>query len=472
MASDDGYHSRPMMVQLGRSVTRRISPEAVQAAGRKARSLLYAPKNLGFTTHLSGMPLSLRLSRSLSKEALMAVPLTAFVLIFLTCNAICVAAFAALFYACDSDCYDIAPNDFSFAQMLWLSIHTFTTVGYGSHSPTGDCIVPQLLVFMEHFVGLLDVAIFTSMLLSKSMHPNPKALVMFSEKFIISDEDDGHRWLTLRIVRTCKQNLRNCELHVMCGVAELDRNGVMSCSEKPLRVQTSRKNVLETWFVRHQIDESSPLHQSRFKKLAFLNVTLDVFDTAYMEGTKIFHSYVPSRDLVRNARFVDMKSWQVVHAEDMNSEVQIREMHHHIDLSKLNDFVAYDRGPLKSCRTVFKTAMLRESSGDGDADGGAGAGSSHDSSAPEESTNPASKAAETAAKAAETAAKAAETAAKEMADVATGVAGKASSIMSSAMATGAQVLGGSRLSSRERPSNEIEPTPTSSPVNQRSAKPS
>ncbi len=328
--------------------------KTAKATAVKAR-LVKRKASEGFFTQLTGLPFSMQLSRRLSKEGLIGAPLFVFVLVFLTCNALCVGIFALLFYACGAECFDLSSDEFSFAQTLWVSIHTFTTVGYGTHSPSGDCILPQLLVFVEHFVGLLDVAVFTAMLLTKYMHPNPKALVRFSKNFLISDEDDGHRWLTLRLVRICKQPLRNCELSIMCGVAELDRNGVMSCSEKTLKVQTSRKNILETWFVRHRIDESSPLHQSRFRKLAFLNVTLTAFDTAYMEEARIFHSYVPYTDLVRNARFVEMKRWEVINTDRDDTEVSIREMHHHVDLSKLDDYVAYERNLVKS-KTVFKAA--------------------------------------------------------------------------------------------------------------------
>ena len=39
--------------------------------------------------------------------------------------------------------------------------------------------------------------------------------------------------------------------------------------------------------MRHRIDDASPLHSDRFKDLAFMNVELRVFDTAFMQETRI-----------------------------------------------------------------------------------------------------------------------------------------------------------------------------------------
>jgi len=188
--------------------------------------------------------------------------------------------------------------------------------------------------------------------------------VRFSQNFLISDEPDGHRWLTFRLVRISPHPLRDCALGVMCGVAAVDGDGVMRCSEKMLKIQTSQKNFLETWFVRHKIDETSPLHQSRFTKLAFLNVTLRVFDTAYMEEARIFHSYVPCTDMVRNARFETMKSWTVVSNDADNSEVTIRELRHHVDFSKLDCFARFDRTK-HSSKHVFLAAVRANSVANG-----------------------------------------------------------------------------------------------------------
>ena len=53
-----------------------------------------------------------------------------------------VVVFAGLYFAAGADCFTLAAS-FSFTQMLYLSIHVFTTVGFGSDSP-GACAGPQV----------------------------------------------------------------------------------------------------------------------------------------------------------------------------------------------------------------------------------------------------------------------------------------------------------------------------------------
>jgi len=273
-------------------------------------------------------------------------PLWSLVLLFMLANSLCVILFALLFYTFGGSCY-LLSAPFSFLQMLWLSIHVFSTVGFGSDSPAGTCAGPQLLVFLEHFVGLIDVAIFTAVILSKLMQPYPDP-VRFSKKFLISNEEDG-KWLTFRIVRCSPHQLRDCELSVRCGIASRAEGIVTGCTEEALPLHCAFKSNLETWCVRHQINVSSPLSQQRFKDLAYMNVTLKVFDTASVQEVRLYHNYAPWTDMVCNARFETMKSWTYAtpHSSSSNGQVAlqhastrplIHHLHHIVDHSKLDAF--------------------------------------------------------------------------------------------------------------------------------------
>ena len=48
-----------------------------------------------------------------------------------------VTIFALLFFAAGEECFglDALVSEFNFSEMLWLSVHTFSTVGYGSTFP-------------------------------------------------------------------------------------------------------------------------------------------------------------------------------------------------------------------------------------------------------------------------------------------------------------------------------------------------
>merc|ERR1712087_647688 len=118
-----------------------------------------------------------------------------------------------------------------------------------------------------------------------------------------------------------------------------------------LPLQCNFKSNLETWCVRHQINERSPLSHQRFKDLAYMNVTLKVFDVASVQEVRLYHNYTPWTDMVCNARFDTMKSWtfkppqKVVSTNKMTLERQssrplIHHLHLIVDHSKLDAFEA------------------------------------------------------------------------------------------------------------------------------------
>ena len=225
--------------------------------------------------------------------------------IFFLANVACVVVFAALYYAAGAECYT---TDFSFMQMLWLSTHVFTTVGFGSISPD-VCAGPQLLVLIEHFIAIIETALFTAIIITKLTQPQPK--VRFSKNFIVNEDQDGSKWLVFRMVRESPHHLRDCKLNVCCGVVTREDGIVTGCSEEGLPLQCDHKSNLETWFVRHRIDDASPLSNERLRELAYMNVALTVFDTAHMQEVRIYHNYVPGADMLTNARFEVMKNWEM-----------------------------------------------------------------------------------------------------------------------------------------------------------------
>jgi hypothetical protein len=230
---------------------------------------------LGYQTKFEGATVARFFKKYLSKDAMIRAPPWLLLLTFFTANTMCVALFALFFYWCDEACFTLSDGEaFSYRQMLWLSIHTFTTVGYGGHSPRGSCSAPQLLVFAEHFVGLLIVAVFTAVLLSKVLLPDSFHAVRFSDKFVICDSPDGHRYLQFRLVRLVPQQLRDADLVVYCGLAQYGKavGEVERLSEHQLELEKDHKSSLETWFAQHRIDDNSPLAKDRFRDLAFLNV--------------------------------------------------------------------------------------------------------------------------------------------------------------------------------------------------------
>ena len=61
--------------------------------------------------------------------------------------------FALLYLATGAECFDFETVDFSFLEVLWLSVHVMSTVGFGSAVPI--CASGQVLVLFESYISLL-----------------------------------------------------------------------------------------------------------------------------------------------------------------------------------------------------------------------------------------------------------------------------------------------------------------------------
>lgn len=80
----------------------------------------------------------------------------AFIFILLYAGSICI--FAGLLYAVSPDggCYKLEePGHFGYDTALWISMHSFSTIGFGSIAPRQRCTSAQIIVFVESFVALL-----------------------------------------------------------------------------------------------------------------------------------------------------------------------------------------------------------------------------------------------------------------------------------------------------------------------------
>jgi len=79
-----------------------------------------------------------------------ALVLLFFLLVYV--SAVCIFAVILLFHG--EDCFRL-DGSFNFAAMMWISVHSFSTIGFGNVSPTQSCTSAQLMVLLESFVSLL-----------------------------------------------------------------------------------------------------------------------------------------------------------------------------------------------------------------------------------------------------------------------------------------------------------------------------
>lgn len=238
--------------------------------------------------------------------------------------------FGILYYAIGEACYYLPPTGWSFQEALWLSVHTFSTVGYGSIYPT--CAGGQLLVVLESFLSLIISSLIAGAIFFEVVRPRSR--VRYSKNALVMCDGDTQK-ITFRMVRESSTVLRDVNLRVMARFVVTDEDGLQHTTRTELGLKSSYYNVLDQWQVYHEIDETSPLWAVRDRlgaALSGLEVSLIAFDVAYNQEVRRFHAYQHT-DLVIGASFVGMVEGSV----DAHSGVQTLDIRHDkLDLYQLH----------------------------------------------------------------------------------------------------------------------------------------
>lgn len=103
------------------------------------------------------------------------------VLMFAAFYATLTTGFGLAFYLMEDAVVGADPE--SFADHVWFSIHTISTVGYGELYPNRPAV--QVLVGLESFTSVLGFALMAGLVFSKFSRPT--ARVRFSEVMTVHD---------------------------------------------------------------------------------------------------------------------------------------------------------------------------------------------------------------------------------------------------------------------------------------------
>eukprot|EP00908_Phaeocystis_cordata_P003509 Transcript_1385.p1 GENE.Transcript_1385~~Transcript_1385.p1 ORF type:complete len:355 (+),score=70.39 Transcript_1385:122-1186(+) len=215
------------------------------------------------------------------------------------------ALFAGIYFGLGEACF-ATDEEFTFAETFWLSVHTFTTVGYGSIYPT--CTSGQLVVMFESYISLVVTSVMGGRILFEVMRPRSR--VRFSNVMLLDQSECGKPVLTFRMARECGSLLRDAKIQVQARFVWRDASGSTQGRRETLTMRSSEFSQLEQWQVYHSIDEASPLFPLLGQlntQLTGLEVSLVAFDTSYMQEVRLYVTY-NTKDLVLNAKFVDMIS--------------------------------------------------------------------------------------------------------------------------------------------------------------------
>ncbi len=195
----------------------------------------------------------------------------------------------------------------NFLQMIYFSIHTFTTVGYGHLSPQGSSA--NMLAAFVAFIGLISFAILTG--LSFAKFSKPKSHILFSEKMLLApNPNKGDKpSLQFRIVSATKNQIIDLEARVTLAWIE-NIGGLKRRKFEKLDLELESIHLFPlNWTIVHMIDDTSPLkgltqNVLRAKQMEIL-ILIKGFDDTYSQIVHSKHSY-SCDNLVENAQFTPM----------------------------------------------------------------------------------------------------------------------------------------------------------------------
>jgi len=195
----------------------------------------------------------------------------------------------------------------SFLDVLFFSIETIATVGYGEMVP--GTLAGHLISSLEILTGLMSLAVVTGLVFAR--FSKPTARVLFSDK-VVTRDFEGHRVLMLRVAN--ERHNRMVEPTANLGLVRLEKTaeGEPFYRIHDLALQRQRNPVFAlTWTLVHRIDETSPLYgwDQAALKAARSRITVSIFghDETIAASVYALHEY-SAEQIFFDHRFVDIIS--------------------------------------------------------------------------------------------------------------------------------------------------------------------
>jgi inward rectifier potassium channel len=143
----------------------------------------------------------------------------------------------------------------NFADNFFFSVQTLSGIGYGSMAPKSFYV--QVVVTLEAFVGLFNLAIATGLMFAR--FSKPTARIMFSNIAVVAPFE-GTPSLMFRAANQRRNLVVEAEVSVSMARNVVTTEGKVMRRFQDLSVVRARTPLFFlTWQVIHPIDEASPL---------------------------------------------------------------------------------------------------------------------------------------------------------------------------------------------------------------------
>lgn len=115
----------------------------------------------------------------------------------------------------------LQPNDLGFLDSCFFSVHTFSTVGYGSVVPKSLSV--NLVTVLETFIGLVFMALLTGLFFSKFSRPTAKFI--FTDKMLVTNHR-GKLALLFRIANSRSNRVMDAQITLTAIYDEITPEGI------------------------------------------------------------------------------------------------------------------------------------------------------------------------------------------------------------------------------------------------------
>jgi len=178
----------------------------------------------------------------------------------------------------------------AFLSAFFLSVHTLTTVGYGTIAP--NSFWTNVIASLEALVGLMGLALATGLLYGRFSRPSTR--IVYSEHAIISPFRDRTS-LQFRIANMRTNTLMELEARVMVMTV----TGSADNHKREYHALTLERPAIYflplTWTIVHPIDEKSPLFGKTSEDLASSQtevlILIKAFDDTFGQFVHSRYSY-------------------------------------------------------------------------------------------------------------------------------------------------------------------------------------
>ena len=165
-----------------------------------------------------------------------------------------------------------------FTYCFYFSAQTFTTVGYGHISPSGN--IAHLLATFEAMIGLMGFALITGVLYGRFSRPTAK--IAYSDKAIIAPYH-GINSFQVKLINKRQTQLLEVEATVVL-MGHKEENGVSKQVYFPLKLERKMITLFPlNWTIVHPIDDESPMKDMTAEDLEAMGAEFLILIKGYDE---------------------------------------------------------------------------------------------------------------------------------------------------------------------------------------------